>query len=159
MWRDGTAIRSGRSRSAKRTGGTDVSRTSPRSHYGTKRRLRADGYVDLWLPAHPLARKDGYVFEHRIVLADAGLDIPPDHQVHHRNGIRNDNRLENLEVLRADEHTRRHAPERRSNRCPHGHEFTPENTAFNPSGWRYCKQCNRDRARRARRRVRAQVRA
>lgn len=32
--------------------------------------------------------------------------------------------------------------------CKRGHEFTPENTAHNPQGWRVCRQCAREKARR-----------
>ena len=31
--------------------------------------------------------------------------------------------------------------------CPHGHEYTRENTYIDQSGWRECRACNRDRAR------------
>lgn len=27
--------------------------------------------------------------------------------------------------------------------CPHGHEFTPENTYYNYNRWRRCRECNR----------------
>lgn len=30
--------------------------------------------------------------------------------------------------------------------CPHGHEYTPENTLLNGDGWRYCRTCNREAA-------------
>lgn len=32
--------------------------------------------------------------------------------------------------------------------CVHGHEYTPENTLLNGYGWRYCRECNREAARR-----------
>ena len=76
------------------------------------RRVRPDGYVQVLRPGHPLARRDGYVFEHRLVVYEAGIEIAPGYQVHHRNGDRQDNRIENLEVVRIDEHARRHAHER-----------------------------------------------
>lgn len=31
--------------------------------------------------------------------------------------------------------------------CPHGHEYTPENTAIDSRGWRSCRTCSRDRSR------------
>ncbi|WP_217901369.1 MULTISPECIES: HNH endonuclease signature motif containing protein [unclassified Rhodococcus (in: high G+C Gram-positive bacteria)] len=34
-------------------------------------------------------------------------------------------------------------PPRSPRHCPHGHEFTPENTALNNRGSRYCRECNR----------------
>jgi hypothetical protein len=32
--------------------------------------------------------------------------------------------------------------------CPHGHEYTPENTSTTPQGWRVCKTCRRAKAKR-----------
>ena len=57
------------------------------------------GYVLIFEPTHPNARRDGYAYEHTKVMA-AKLDRPlrPFEEVHHKNGIRHDNRPENLEL-------------------------------------------------------------
>jgi hypothetical protein len=68
----------------------------------------ARGYRMLYRPDHPLANCNGVVPEHRFVVYDAGIEIPPDHQVHHKNGDRLDNRLKNLEVLSRGEHNKKH---------------------------------------------------
>lgn len=73
-----------------------------------KRRTHGDGYIDLWKPEHPLARADGYVSEHRFVLHEAGVEIPPGAHVHHVNGVKDDNRIENLTVLSPADHTNEH---------------------------------------------------
>jgi len=74
-------------------------------------RRERDGYIDVWAPEHPLARRDGYVFEHRMLAWDAGMFTDPSLQVHHRNHVRTDNRLENFEIKTIEDHARLHADE------------------------------------------------
>ena len=48
---------------------------------------------------HPCADKYGRVLAHRLVLFESmGRKLNKYEHVHHKNGIRNDNRLENLEI-------------------------------------------------------------
>jgi hypothetical protein len=58
------------------------------------------GYIQIWLPEHPNAKMAGYVHEHRLVMAKKlGRPLHPWEFVHHRNGIKDDNRLRNLELM------------------------------------------------------------
>jgi hypothetical protein len=72
---------------------------------------QVSGYIYAYAPDHPHATQDGYVMEHRLVIEAAiGRYLTPDEQVHHRNHVRDDNRLENLELMAdAAEHRARHA--------------------------------------------------
>lgn len=81
-----------------------MTNTDPRPHYGRKRIVDDQGYVQIWEPDHPVARKDGYVMEHRKVMFDSGVFLTPDLHVHHINGDKQDNRLANLEVLSNSAH-------------------------------------------------------
>lgn len=50
-------------------------------------------------PLFPMAERDGYVLEHRLVMGrEFGRLLRTDEHVHHLNGKRDDNRLENLQI-------------------------------------------------------------
>lgn len=66
-------------------------------HGGTKKN---NGYRYLWNPEHPNATKDGYIYEHRLVMEGIiGRLLKKGERVHHINHVTTDNRPENLELV------------------------------------------------------------
>lgn len=62
-------------------------------------RLHDKGYILKLVKGHPFASSQGFVYEHRLVMEKKlGRYLEKTEVVHHLNGIKNDNRPENLEL-------------------------------------------------------------
>lgn len=69
------------------------------------------GYVYVYNPEYHRANKNGYVSEHILNWEKAyQRKIPKGYLVHHLNGIKDDNRPENLIIMRKGEHTNQTEP-------------------------------------------------
>lgn len=74
-------------------------------------RRKQSGYIMCLKPNHPNSSKEGYVFEHRLVMEEfLGRYLKPEEIIHHKNEIRDDNRIENLMLFsNIAEHLKYHA--------------------------------------------------
>jgi len=96
----------------------------------------SEGYIYIASSSHPF-RSNGYVLEHRLVMEawlkenapyspclveiEGEKRLSPDKVVHHKNEIKDDNRIENLEVLTTEVHSSMH----------HGKDKSVDKTAIN----------------------------
>lgn len=63
-------------------------------------RYKNRGYWMILVKDHPFATSCGYILEHRYVMEKKiGRYLHPNEVVHHINGVKDDNRIENLELL------------------------------------------------------------
>lgn len=106
------------------------------------RRVMRNGYWTVKVPDHPGCETHGsykgWEYEHRYVMEVAlGRLLESDEVVHHINGDKLDNRLENLAVMTRSEHTLLHSGMEAGARCERcGKVIT--------KGARLCSDCARE---------------
>ena len=74
------------------------------------------GYLWIWKPEHHRANKSGYVLNCILVVEDkTKRELLSSEVVHHKNEIKSDDRIENLQVMTREEHKSYHAKKRWDN--------------------------------------------
>ena len=88
--------------------------------------IHSRGYILIFKPNHPFSPKSKYIRRSRLVIEEYLCENEPDHPAlikingikymrqdwvaHHRNGIKNDDRIENMEAMPFNQHSKKHYP-------------------------------------------------
>lgn len=78
--------------------------------WNIKKLVSKGDYIYAVVPEHPNANKHGYVLLHRIIIEDhLGRILNSNEVVHHIDGNKKHNTIENLKLMTATEHAKLHA--------------------------------------------------
>lgn len=98
------------------------------------RKIQGKGYIGVYVPNHPLAVR-GYVMEHRLVMEESlGRYLYKHEEVHHLNENKQDNRIENLQLMTKSEHAKHHANFDRITKEMKLQNWEKRRSKFGPSG-------------------------
>lgn len=84
------------------------------SNWKGGRKTTKAGYTMILMPSHHRADKHGYVMEHIVIFErETGITIPNGCCIHHINGDKSDNRIQNLCMMTHSAHTIMHSTGRK----------------------------------------------
>lgn len=81
-------------------------RGSLNGQYKGGRKKVERGYIWILKRGHPNCLAGGYIQEHRFIMSEyLGRPLTKDEDIHHKNGIKDDNRIQNLEIISHSKHS------------------------------------------------------
>lgn len=115
------------------------SRANNNPNWKGGRRYTKNEYIEIFNDTHPFRNiKRNTIYEHRLVMEKhLGRLLKPTEHVHHINGIKTDNRIENLMLLSASEHSKLHGLEKER----HKRTYHCSPVAWLKTAYTKCKKC------------------
>lgn len=87
-------------------------------HWKGGKSIISTGYIIIRANGHPRAHKNNYILEHRLIMEKhLGRPLKKSEDVHHINGIKTDNRIENLITLTKSKHQNLHKIKYQKKNC------------------------------------------
>lgn len=72
---------------------------------GGRLKYGSDRYIYVFNKQHPFATKSGYVAEHRLIMEKSiGSYLKPKERVHHKDGNKTNNKIDNLKLYKSESH-------------------------------------------------------
>ncbi len=91
--------------------GITIRKDAGENHHNWKggRIVKGDGYIGIWKPEHSRADKQGYVYEHTLIVEQKkGRELYKNEEIHHINLNKQDNDINNLFLCTHKEHLEIH---------------------------------------------------